>query len=111
MTTEGPAFLVTEAAEADLIGIRTYTEEVWGESPWLGYYHEMLRTFDRIAAYPLSGRSRERFAPGLRSVPFREHVIFYLPLDGGGVAIQRILHAAQNAEALRWDEAQAGESG
>jgi toxin ParE1/3/4 len=104
VTAEGPAVLFTEAADADLADIRAYTEEVWGEEQWLSYYREMLRTFERIAAFPLSGRSRERFAPGLRSVPFREHVIFYLPLDGGGVAIQRILHAAQNAEALRWDE-------
>jgi hypothetical protein len=37
-------------------------------------------------------------------VPFREHVVFYLPLDSGGVAVQRILHVAQNAEALRWDD-------
>lgn len=104
MTVEGPAVLVTEAAEADLIEIRVYTEEVWGEAQWLTYYRDMLRTFERIAPYPLSGRSRERFAVGLRSVPFREHVIFYLPLEDGGVAAQRVLHAAQNAEALRWDE-------
>ena len=86
VTADGPAVLVTEAAEADLTDIRTYTEEVWGEAQWLSYYREMLRTFERIAAYPLSGRSRERFAPGLRSVPFREHVIFYLPMEGGGAA-------------------------
>ena len=86
VTADGPAVLVTEAAEADLTDIWTYTEEVWGEAQWLSYYREMLRTFERIAAYPLSGRSRERFAPGLRSVPFREHVIFYLPMEGGGAA-------------------------
>ena len=107
MTAEGRAILVTAAAEVDLGDIRTYTEETWGEAQWLSYYHEMLRTFERIAAYPLTGRSRARFAAKLRSVPFREHVIFYLPLDGGGVAILRILHGARNAEALRWD----GETG
>jgi toxin ParE1/3/4 len=104
VTAEGPAVLVTLAAAADLADIRAYTEEVWGETQWLAYYGGLLQTFDRIAIHPLSGRSRERFAPGLRSVPFREHVIFYLPLAGGGVAIQRILHGARNAEALRWDQ-------
>ena len=104
MTAEGAAVFVTDAAEADLLDIRAYTEEMWGEAQWLTYYREMLRTFERIAIHPLSGRSRERFAPGLRSVPFREHVIFYLPMEGGGATIQRVLHGAQNAEALRWDD-------
>lgn len=104
MTADVPAVLVTEAAEADLADIRADTEEMWGEAQWLSYFREMVATFERIAVYPRSGRSRERFAPGLRSVPFREHVIFYLPLEDGGVAIQRILHGAQNAEAILWDD-------
>ena len=43
---------------------------------------------------------------GLRSVRCREHVIFYLPGNGGAVVVQRILHGARNAEALRWDGAE-----
>jgi hypothetical protein len=37
-------------------------------------------------------------------VPFRAQVIFYLPMERGHVAIQRILSAAQNAQALWWGE-------
>ena len=102
MSDDFPAVLFTVAAEADLADIRAYTEEVWGEAQWVRYYREMLGKFERIAAFPMSGRSRERFAPGLRSVPFREHVIFYLTQEDGGVAVHRKLHGAQNADAHLW---------
>ncbi len=52
------------------------------------------------------GRARDAFVRGLRSVRCREHVIFYLPGEGGTVVVQRILHGARNAEALRWDGAE-----
>lgn len=96
------AVLLTAAAEADLEGIRAFTEERWGEAQWLAYFADLLAAFERIAAYPRSGRSRDAFVPGLRSVPCGAHVIFYLPDVGGAVVVQRVLHAAQNAEAMAW---------
>lgn len=93
---------------ADLEGIRANSEERWGEPQWLANFAEILSAFERIAAFPLSGRRRDAFVPGFRSVPCREHVIFYLADVGGAVVVQRILHAAQNAEALRWED-RAGE--
>lgn len=92
--------LLTAAAEADLEGVRVYTEERWGEAQWLAYYAELLAAFGRIAAYPRSGRRRDAFVPGLRSAPCGAHVIYYLPHGRGAVVVQRILHVAQNAEAM-----------
>ena len=98
--------LLTAAAEADLEEIRAYTEATWGEAQWLAYYGSLLEAFERIVAFPLAGRTRDAFVRGLRSVRCREHVIFYLPGNGGAVVVQRILHGARNAEALRWDGAE-----
>jgi toxin ParE1/3/4 len=98
----GEGLLLTAAAAADLENIRAYTEEHWGEAQWLAYFGDILTAFERIAAFPNSGRRRDAFVPGLRSVPCREHVIFYLPDVNGAVVVQRVLHAAQSAEALRW---------
>jgi toxin ParE1/3/4 len=98
------AVLLTAAAEADLEEIRAYTEETWGEARWLAYFGDILEAFERIAAFPRSGRARDAFAPGLRSVRCREHVIFYLPDVGSAVVVQRIVHGAQNVEALDWSE-------
>ncbi len=108
MNEPARAVRLTAAAEADLEEIRTYTEETWGETQWLAYFAEILAAFDRIAAFPRSGRARDAFVPGLRSARCREHVIFYLPDVGGGVVVQRIVHGARNAEALDWSERNGG---
>jgi toxin ParE1/3/4 len=102
------AVLLTAAAEADLEEIRAYTEEHWGQAQWVAYFRDILSAFERIAAFPHSGRHRDAFVAGLRSVPCREHVIFYLPDVDGAVVVQRVLHAAQNSEALRWADRTGG---
>jgi toxin ParE1/3/4 len=97
-------FRLSTAAEADLAGIRTFTLERWGRQQWLAYRAGLVGTFERIAAQPGIGRRRDSFRPGLRSVPCGAHVVFYLELGGGVVGVVRVLHARQNAAALRWSE-------
>lgn len=63
----------------------------------------LVGCFERIAADPGIGR-RDAFRPGLRSVACGAHVVFYLALGGGVIGIVRVLHARQNAAALRWGE-------
>jgi plasmid stabilization system protein ParE len=40
----------------------------------------------------------------MRSMPCRAHVVFYVELGDGVIGIVRVLHARQNAAALRWEE-------
>lgn len=108
MSAAARTVLLTAAAEADLKAIRAYTEETWGQEQWLAYFGDILDAFERIVAHPGSGRARDAFAPGLRSIRCQEHVIFYLPDAGGSPAVQRILHGAQNAGALDWSERYGG---
>jgi toxin ParE1/3/4 len=93
-------FRLSTAAAGDLDGIRAYTLERWGRAQWLAYYGAMAGTFERIAAEPGTGR-RDGFRPGMRSVPCRAHVVFYVELGGGVIGIVPVLHARQNAAALR----------
>lgn len=79
-----------------------------GETQWLAYFGDILAAFERIVAFPQSGRARDAFAPGMRSVRCREHVIFYLPGVGTAVVAQRLAHGARNAEALDWSERNGG---
>jgi toxin ParE1/3/4 len=95
---------LTAAARGDLEGIKGFTIEHWGQAQWLAYFGDTLSSFERIAAFPESGRARVAFVPGLRSVRRREHVIFYLIAGDGVVMLQRILHGARNAQALDWSE-------
>ena len=98
------AFRLSTAAEADLAGMRAFTLERWGREQWLAYRGGLVAAFERIAAEPGIGRRRDAFRPGMRSVPCGAHVVFYLELDGGVIGIVRVLHARQNAAALRWSE-------
>lgn len=97
-------FRLSTKAQADLDGIRAYTLETWGRAQWLAYYRDIAAAFERIAAEPKSGRRRDAFRPGLRSVMCRAHVVFYLELDGGVIGVARILHGARNAVALDWSD-------
>lgn len=98
------SFRLSSAAEADLAGIRAYTLERWGRKQWLSYKSDLAATFERIAAEPGSGRRRDAFRPGMRSVSCGAHLVFYVELDGGVVGIVRVLHGARNAAALDWSE-------
>jgi toxin ParE1/3/4 len=97
-------FRLSTGAVGDLDGIRVYTLERWGRAQWLAYYGDLARSFERIAAEPATGRRRDGFRPGMRSMPCRAHVVFYVELGDGVIGIVRVLHARQNAAALRWEE-------
>ncbi len=102
-------FRLSTAAAEDLEEIRAYTLERWGRAQWLAYYGELARTFERIAADPGTGRRRDGFRPGMRSVRCRAHVVFYLEFGDGMIGIVRVLHARRNAAALRWEEGPEGQ--
>ncbi len=45
---------------------------------------------DMLIQHPLAGRQRPELAPGLRSFPAGNYIVFYLPL-AGGIEVVRIL--------------------
>ena len=52
-----------------------------------------------IADSPMIGRTREELAPGLRSFPVGNHVIFYRSVKNG-IEVIRVLHGARDIEFL-----------
>ncbi|MFQ5674157.1 MAG: type II toxin-antitoxin system RelE/ParE family toxin [Nitrospinales bacterium] len=81
-------------AENDLLGI------------WLFIAEDSIKHADRflskiekkcqaLAAQPYMGQSREELAPGLRSFPVGDYVIFYRPTKRG-IVIVRVLNAAMD---------------
>ncbi|MER9753187.1 type II toxin-antitoxin system RelE/ParE family toxin [Mesorhizobium sp. M0166] len=53
----------------------------------------------RVADAPRGGAPRPDLWPGLRSIAFRRHMIFYT-VEGDAVRIERILHGARDIEAI-----------
>lgn len=97
---------LSRLARRDLDDIRDYTLATWGRDRWLDYYRGMVEVFERIAVDPDGGRDRSPFAPGLRSLNYRRHIVFYASIDaaGGEPVILRIVHQRRNLPALVYFE-------
>lgn len=86
-------------AANDIRKIAIYTETTWGREQRKKYMHGLSVCVNDIAASPTSGISRHEIYPGLRSMLYGEHIIFFLPTPKG-VAIIRVLHQTMNVS--RW---------
>jgi toxin ParE1/3/4 len=100
------AIRLADLARRDLDEVRAYTVERWGEAQWLRYYRGLVATFERIEADPMTGRARDLFRPGMRSVTYERHVVFFAPIAaaGGAPVVLRILHGRRNLAALAYYE-------
>ncbi|MGI3212642.1 type II toxin-antitoxin system RelE/ParE family toxin [Roseovarius tibetensis] len=72
---------LSHLARQDLEDIRTFTVERWGRAQWLDYYRGLVDTFEMIKAHPMSGRRRDLFRKGIRSVKYGRHVVFFSPVE------------------------------
>ncbi len=57
----------------------------------------------RLVDEPMLGRSRDDVSPGLRSIPYQSHMIFYRVLPEE-VRIVRVLHQRQDARTVVMDD-------
>ena len=85
---------LTPKAADDLDGIYEYTITNFelGQARDYG----LRRRFGDLAERPALGRRADRLAPELRRYPYRSHVVFYIP-ENGGVLIVRVLHESMDA--------------
>ena len=90
---------LSKAAERDLAGIIGYTTEVHGWPMAANYARNLQAAMERLEEYPELGTGRLDLAPAVRSLPCREHIIFYR-LSAKTILIVRILHKAMDAH--RW---------
>jgi toxin ParE1/3/4 len=83
-------------AEADLDEIWDYIAEDSSEraSNFLRKLYAKIQTLD---ANPNIGRKRDELLPGLRSFPYGNYVIFYLPIENG-IEIVRVLQSSRDIE-------------
>jgi len=93
---------LSHPARQDLEDIRAHTLERWGRTQWLDYYRGLVAALEKIEAEPMSGRSRDLFRKGMRSVNYGRHIIFFSPVDaaGGEPVVLRILHQRRHLPAM-----------
>lgn len=93
-----PRVIKTPAAEDDLVQIGAYiaADNPAAADRLLDKIEEMLNL---LAEFPGLGRSREEFAPSLRSIPIGKYLLFYLPIENG-IELIRVLHGARDLPAI-----------
>jgi toxin ParE1/3/4 len=85
-------------AGADIAEIWDYIAEdsVDQADAWVDRLDAKLRL---LASQPAMGRARDELSPGLRSMPFGRHVIFYETM-ADGIDVARVLHSARDIDAV-----------
>jgi toxin ParE1/3/4 len=85
-------------ASADLAEIWAFIAE---DSPRAAdaFVQQIIGKFEPLRQFPELGVTREQFAPGLRALPHRDYVIYYLA-EPDALVIVRVLHGARDARAI-----------
>ena len=97
---------LSQRALKDIQDIRSFTMERWGDAAWMRYFVGLSAALDRVADDPASGRPRDAFLTGMRSLTYERHLIFFMPArdSDGRTAVLRIIHQARNLAALSYHD-------
>ncbi len=90
---------VTPKATQDLETIADYLATVGTMETSERFLSDIDRRFLYIAQFPKIGRSREEFYPNLRSLPYKQYVIFYCLLQDS-IEIFRVVSGYRDIEDL-----------
>jgi toxin ParE1/3/4 len=90
-----PSYRITNEAQADLDTLWLYVAERGGLETADRLIDTIIERFPHLAASPGMGRAREDFAPGLRSFPVGDYLIFYR-CTTGRIDIVRVLHGRRD---------------
>ena len=71
------SYRLTPDAQADLIEIRRYTLEQWGEIQSKKYLSELRQTIRLLSEVPAIGKQRPDVDSGVYSFPGASHIIYY----------------------------------
>lgn len=95
-------FDLLASAQGDIVQLIEYAES-YGDQAADAITDALFDCFERIAAFPHSGRARPDLADGLRSVPVRVltvNVFYYVRGQGGDrVCIVRVLRQERDTDA------------
>ncbi|MBU1621151.1 MAG: type II toxin-antitoxin system RelE/ParE family toxin [Gammaproteobacteria bacterium] len=71
-------FLLRGHARADLVAIRKYTIETWGNDQWLSYKKILLQKLQSLADDPEIGIQLKDVADNAYRFPLKDQVVYYL---------------------------------
>lgn len=71
-------FLLRGHARSDLVAIRKYTVETWGNDQWLSYKKILLQKLQSLADHPEMGIQLKDVAENAYRFPLKDQVVYYL---------------------------------
>jgi toxin ParE1/3/4 len=86
-----PNYRLTPDAQADLIEIRQFTVEQWGEAQSQKYLSGLRQTICLLSETPSLGKSRPDVESDVLSFPHVSHVIYYV-VHEKQLAVFGVLH-------------------
>lgn len=91
-------FLLSEAAQQDILSIRNYTRETWGAAQTSLYLSELKQRLEWLAENPALGKKRDEIKEGYHSFPQGRHIIFYR-LCKDDIEVIGIVHLSEDIDA------------
>ncbi len=92
------SLLITPAAEADLAEIWTYIADDSTKAA-TSFIEQIEAKFQPLLDFPGVGSIRDQIAPGMRALPYKNYVIYYVFTDTD-VTVVRVVHGARDVRAL-----------
>lgn len=86
------AYVLSDAAEADLRSIIRYTRKQWGTAQVRRYIGDLEAGIARLAARQGVFKDVSEIYPALRTARCGHHYVFCLPRDGAPPLIVALLH-------------------
>jgi toxin ParE1/3/4 len=91
---------VAENAQRDIIEIRLYSTEVWGDQQADEIVVRLSAGFESLQSNPQLGKSEDDMRPGLRQLVVGEHRILYR-IVGDVVWILRVVHTRMDLSRMQ----------
>jgi toxin ParE1/3/4 len=91
---------IAENAQRDIVGIRIYSREQWGDREADDYLGRITRSFDSLQLNPELGRPADHVSDDLRQLLVGKHRILYR-LHGETVRIVRVVHMAMDLTTVK----------
>ncbi len=90
-------YLLSAIARQDIISIRDYTMDTWGEEQVSTYLSQVEQRFEWLTQNPRSCKKRDDVKEGYRSFQEGRHVIFYR-IPEVGIEVIGIPHQSEDIE-------------
>lgn len=91
--------LFTPLASEDLQEIWVYLAENASKETANKFLLSVKKKCETVAEFPEMGRVRHEYLLNLRSFPFSNYIIFYLPFDNG-IEVLRIVHGSRDIQQI-----------